>query len=196
MNDRQRLGLLRAARKQLRQTTKGYQERGPHWGPANEALDKLEADLKTVAKPVPKVPSLGPIKAGGRSVLQMDCTHITDGLGWPAFDDIGYPGTHVIAPEDLVVYDNTSNAQGGDAFYVEGVSGIRYWVAHITTVPAQGRRFKKGERMTTISSQHSVPHVHCGVDARKLLKGKHLKTKYDYTHGAPLIGTQLTQALL
>lgn len=194
MNDKQRLALLRVARKELRQTEKGYHEQGPHWGPANAALDKLEADLKSTVKPPPKVPNLGPIKAGGRSVLQQDCTHITDGLGWPAFDDIGPPGTSVIAPEDVLVYDSTSNAQGGDAFYVEGVSGIRYWVAHITTVPAQGRRFKKGEKMTTISSQHKVPHVHLGIDARKLLNGKHLRTHYDYSHGAPLIGTQLAAA--
>jgi hypothetical protein len=100
----------------------------------------------------------------------------------------------VLAPEDCRVDDNTSGAQGGDAFYLRGDSGMRYWIGHIAAVPALGTRFRKGQKMTTISADHSVPHVHVGIDARPLL-GRHLVAHRNYTHGAPLIGTQLTAAL-
>ena len=92
-----------------------------------------------------------------------------------------------------MVDDNTSGAQGGNAFYITGASGIRYWVGHITSVPALNKRFAKGAKMTAISADHPVPHVHLGVDARKLL-GHHLISATNYTHSAPAIGIQLAKA--
>ena len=193
MTDAQRLKTLRDARKHLRQTTKGYNKVGSEWRAADKLLDQLEADLKP-KKPSTRVPNLGPILQGGKSLMLQDCTHLTDGLGWPALDDMGAPGRAVVAPEACVVDDDTSGAQGGDAFYIKGASGIRYWVGHITTVPRQGTKFRKGQKMTTISPEHRAPHCHLGIDARPLI-GRHLISHTDYTHGAPLIGVQLTKAL-
>lgn len=194
MTDRQRLVLLRDAVRELKLTGQGYHQwskdrQGGHWSRALAVLGRLELDL------MPGLGNLGPIIKGGKSILLHDCTHITDGLGWPAFDDAptftkadaGHP---VLAPENCQVYDNTSSAQGGDAFYVVGDSGLKYWVGHITTVPALNKRFTKGEKMTGISGEHPRPHVHLGIDARPLL-GHHLVSKTNYTHGAPKIGVQL-----
>lgn len=132
---------------------------------------------------------LGPIVPGERSVLDFSCTHMTSGLGWPAFDTGWDAYEPVIAPEACYVYDDTSDAQGGDAFYVRGDSGLRYWVAHITTVPALGRRFRRGEVMTRISPEHKTPHVHVAIDARPVL-GRHLTSEKWYRLGAPPIGLQ------
>lgn len=191
MTNRQRDALLRSAMADLRKTTKGYTfaPNGVHWRRAFAKLDRLQADLGR-----PPVPNLGPIVAGGVPLLDQDCTHLTSGLGWPALDDGFKIGRAVVAPEACVVTDNTSSAQGGDAFYVRGASGIDYWVAHITTVPALGARFAKGATMTRISADHPRPHVHVGIDARALI-GKHLESHTNYTHGAPTIGAQLTKAL-
>ena len=194
MTDRQRLVLLRDAVRELKLTGQGYHQwskdrQGGHWSRALAVLGRLELDL------MPGLGNLGPIIKGGKSILLHDCTHITSGLGWPAFDDAptftkadaGHP---VLAPENCEVYDNTSSAQGGDAFYVIGDSGLKYWVGHITTVPALHKRFKRGEKMTGISGEHARPHVHLAIDARPLL-GHHLVSKTNYSHGAPKIGVQL-----
>ena len=188
MTDKQRLAKLVEAERRLKLTTRGYSPNGVHWRTAMALIDEVEADLAS------HVPNLGPIVQDGKSILLQDCTHITDGLGWPAFDDGFQAGRAVIAPEACVVDDNTSSAQGGDAFYITGSSGIRYWVGHITSVPALNKRFAKGARMTTISADHPRPHVHLGVDARKLL-GHHLISHTDYTHGAPTIGAQLARGI-
>jgi hypothetical protein len=191
MTDRQRLAKLVECEQALKRTTRGYNPNGVHWRTAMTLLDEVEADLAASL-----VPMLGPIVAGGKSVLLQDCTHITSGLGWPAFDDGWIAGKAVVAPEVCVVDDNTSSAAGGgDAFYVKGASGIRYYVAHITTVPAQGKRFAKGATMTRISPEHARDHVHLGIDARPLI-GRHLVAHDDYTHGAPLIGVQLRQGMV
>lgn len=135
--------------------------------------------------------ALGPILVGGVSILAQDCTHLTTGLGWPAFDTgFAQIGLGVVAPEPLVVYDNTSSAMGGDAFYCRGDSGLEYWVAHISTVPAQGARFAAGQIMTRISADSAMPHVHLAINAVPVL-GRPLVSRDNYTHGAPLIGDQL-----
>ena len=194
MTDKQRTVLLKSAMADLRKTEQGYKDSptGPHWRNALRKLEQLQDDLQPV--PVTAVPALGPISKNGRSVLQHDCTHITSALGWPAFDDGFRIGLEILAPEQCVVYDNTSSSQGGDAFYIRGASGIQYWVAHITTVPRQNAKFKKGQVMSRISSDHPRPHVHLAVDARALL-GHHLKAHTDYTHGAPTIGQQLAAGM-
>jgi len=189
VTDKQRLAKVRQARVAYRKTTRGYTPGGVHWRTVDRLLDELERDLAR-----PPVPPLGPIVQGGKSILLEDCTHLTSGLGWPAFDAGFKVGLAVVAPEACVVDDDTSSSQGGDAFYVKGVSGIRYWVAHITAVPRLGTAFRKGQKMTTISADHPRPHVHLAVDARALLGGKHLESHTNYTHGAPTIGQQLAKA--
>lgn len=186
MTKKQKLNAVRRAITHLREA-EGYNPTGPHYKAVMDTLKKLEREYA----PKSSVPALGPIVAGGASVLAQDCTHFTSGLDWPAFDDGWAAGKAVIAPEDGVVDDNTSGAQGGDAFYFQGDSGIRYWIGHITRVPAQGTRFAKGAAMTTISSDHPRPHVHLGLDVRKLTGGRHLISHTNYTHGAPTIGEQL-----
>lgn len=168
--------------------------------PYFDAYGKARYRLFRPPPPKPEIPELGPIIDGGKSVLLHDCTHLTSGLEWPAFDDAKFfdkrdVGRAVLAPEDCVVDDNTSGAAGGDAFYITGASGLRYWVGHISTVPKLGAKFKKGATMTEISSEHSRPHVHLGIDARPLI-GHHLISHDDYTHGAPTVGAQLEAALL
>lgn len=190
MTDKQRLALLNQLEEKLKRTQRGYTPNGVNWRSAMVILDELQADAAG-----PAVPALGPIVAGGKSILLQDCTHVTSGLGWPAFDDGWVAGKAVIAPEDCVVDDDTSSAAGGgDAFYVKGDSGLRYYIGHITTVPALNKRFVKGATMTLISPEHVRDHVHLGIDARPLI-GRHLVAHTDYTHGAPLIGVQLAKAL-
>jgi hypothetical protein len=191
VNDKQRLTLLNSAMADLRKTKKGYDRTAPNWDNAFDKLHKLAIDLRP---DVSKVPALGPIVKGEKSILLHDCTHYTSGIGWPAFDEMADPGAWVLAPEACIVYDNTSGAQGGDAFYFRGASGMLYWVGHIAAVPVQGRTFKKGEKMTTVSSQHPRPHAHLAINSVPLI-GHHLISRTDYSHGAPLIGKQLAAAL-
>jgi hypothetical protein len=192
MNDSARLKLLKEAEAALKATKVGYPKtlsKNPHWREAMGKLHKVMADLDEAA-----IPQLGPIVPDGVPVLLQDCTHITDGLGWPAFDDgFGHVGAPVFAPERVRVYDNTSGAQGGDAFYLVGDSTIRYWVGHILEIPRLNAVFVKGQKMTTIA-RTARPHVHLGIDARPLI-GHHLLSHTDYTHGAPKIGVQLAAAM-
>lgn len=196
MSDKQRLAKLVSARQDFKSTKKGYDEKplGPNWVAGMRDLDAVIADIS--ADVSLRVPRLGKVtkQTKVKILLSQDLTHYTDGLGWPALDEMGKPGTPVIAPEDCIVYDNTSSAQGGDAFYIRGASGLKYWVAHIAAVPAQGRQFRKGQTMTTISRDHPRPHLHLAIDARELI-GKHLVAHTNYTHGGPLIGVQLAAAL-
>jgi hypothetical protein len=190
MTNKELLVKLRSAHADLRKT-EGFNPEGVHWRNALRKIKEIEAALT----PQPsRVPNLGPIVAGGRSILLYDCTHITDGVGWPAFDHVCAAGTPVLAPESIMIYDNTSGAQGGDAFYGRGASGMRYWFGHIAHVPRQGMVFAKGKVMTVVSSDHPHPHVHLGIDAKPLI-GRALISHTDYTHGAPLIGKQLAWAL-
>lgn len=191
LTNKQRLNAIRRIRTHLKKA-EGFNPEGGHYKAILRDLEVLERDASPA--PHPKVPLLGPIVKDGKSVLLQDCTHITDGLGWPAFDDGFRVGLAIVAPEAGYVDDNTSSAQGGNAFYFTGNSGIRYWIGHIAEVPKLNQRFKKGEVMTHISADHPRPHVHLGLDARKLLHGKHLESHTNYTHGAPLIGAQLAKA--
>jgi hypothetical protein len=196
VTDKQRAALLSRARKHLRQTTRGYNETGSEWKAAIKLLDELEADLA----PKTNVPALGPVLRGGSSILEEDLTHDTGGIpDYPAFDaGFGDVGRDVIAPEALEITDDTSGSQGGDAFYARGKSGIEYWFGHITHVPKQGTKFRKGQKMTEIAPRelphHRTPHLHLAVDARPLI-GHVLLHKIGYQHGAPTIGAQLKKAL-
>lgn len=143
--------------------------------------------------PLHKVPDLGPIYRGGRSLLLQDLTHETGGVpGYPAFDDGWKAGRAVIAPERILVTQQ-SGAQGGDAFYCRGDSTIEYWIGHVVTAPATGTRFRKGATLGTIANipyYDGGPHVHTGIDAKPLI-GHELVHKTNYTHGAPTVGEQI-----
>ena len=165
------------------------------------AFDQLSISLmQQAAKPTPKprpvLPPLGPLSAGGKSLLYQDCTHATDGINYyPAFDDVFGAGRTVIAPEPLTV-TRQGGSNPGHAFYADGLSGIRYWFGHLTASPAVGTKFKKGQKIGTVFSFYAS-HVHCGVNVEKLWgTRKQLVHRTNYTHGAPLIGTQLAAKLV
>jgi hypothetical protein len=198
VTDKQRLALLRKARSELKLTKAGYDPEGGHWRRAFGTLQALEDDLAKPPKPKPspKVPNLGPVWRGGKSVLLHDLTHATGGIPlYPAFDDAFVAGRAIIAPEALVV-TKQSSSRPGDAFYAKGASGIRYWFGHLVSAPATGRRFRKGETVGIVLN-HSIgggPHVHVGINVEDLLgAGRQLEHRTNYTHGAVPIGKQLAK---
>jgi hypothetical protein len=194
VNDKQRVARLDKALAALKKTTRGYTPEGVHWRTALEHLRALRADLQSVSR----VPALGPVVRGGKTILAHDLTHATSGVpGFPAFDDgFGAAGLAVLAPEPLVVY-RQSGAQGGDAFYARGDSRIEYWFGHVDQAPATGARFRKGQtmaRIARIGQDDGGPHVHVGINARPLI-GRDLRHRTNYSHGAPTVGAQLAEAL-
>lgn len=197
MTNQQRDLLLRSAMADLRKTTFGYRLRptGIHWRNAFRKLDALQADLG-----VPPVPHLGPVLEGDKPMLDYAPTHNTDGVpDHPAFDTgFGQAGRWIIAPETITV-QKQSSAQGGDAIYARGASGIDYWIGHIGVAPATGKTFRRGERISRIADQSGTDHVHWGLDVRALT-GKSLLygrngNGPDYTFGAETIGVQLSRML-
>ncbi len=201
MTDATRRKLLVSALAELRKTKEGYDPTGGHWRRAFGALQALDDDLKPAPKPpkpADKVPALGPVWEGGKSVLLHDLTHPTSGIPlYPAFDDTFIAGRVIIAPEALVV-TKQSSSRPGDAFYAEGVSELRYWFGHLVSAPATGRTFDKGEKIGVVLD-HAIgggPHVHVGINVERLLgRGKELAHKTNYAHGSPTIGAQLRKAL-
>lgn len=151
-------------------------------------------------KAAPRVPALGPVEPGGRSILEFDLTHVTGGLSaYPAFDGPFGAGKTIIAPEKLTVTRLSSARRrdgnpNGKAFYATGVSGLRYWFGHIEQIPALGAVIPKGGKVGVVSANHEVPHLHVGIDAQDLI-GKPLFSRTDYQHGGPTIGEQLERAL-
>jgi hypothetical protein len=192
VTDKQRLNTLRRAREHLKKTVIGYHPTGGHWGEAMDLLDALDEDLSGAPPASAKVPLLGPVVAGGSSILAQDLTHETSGIPlYPAFDDGWIIGRSVIAPEGLVV-TKQSSARGGDAFYATGESGIKYWFGHVGQTPLTGKKFRRGVEMAKISSDHPRPHVHVGINVEALIgSGEELAHHSNYTHGAPTVGAQL-----
>jgi hypothetical protein len=197
LTNKQLDALIRSARADFRKTELGYKQNpdGPNW---TRGMAKLERALDALGRP--PVPALGPVLEDGLPMLLMAPTHNTDGVpNYPAFDTgFGQAGRWVLAPE-LLTIQRQSGAQGGDAVFARGRSGIDYWIGHIGTSPANGRVFKKGERISRIADQSGTDHVHWGLDVRPLT-GKSLLygrngNGPDYTWGAPTIGAQLTKAL-
>jgi len=187
----------------LKATTKGYDPFAPNWRAAMKLIDGVEAQLHQ-----PPVPNLGPVVRGDKSVLLWAPTHNTDGVkrrtgsDYPAFDSaFGEVGAVVVAPERLKV-TRQSSAQGADAFYATGVSGLRYWFGHIVSSPATGTWVDKGQRISVvarIAAADGGPHLHLGIDARNVI-GRELRWGRngrgpDYTFGSPTIGKQLAAAL-
>lgn len=199
MTDKQRLELLRAANKELKLTTQGYVQwvddgkQGGHWAKAMLALNKLEDDLSP-----PLLPLLGPIRRGGKSMLEYQLTHNTDGIPlYPAFDDNWGVGTIAIAPEPLTVITPYTSSNPGAAFYARGESKLKYWIGHITRSPSIGTKFVKGQEIGRSVAQSGAEHTHWGINAETLIgAGKQLRYGRDgdgpdYTYGSPKIGVQL-----
>jgi peptidoglycan hydrolase-like protein with peptidoglycan-binding domain len=162
---------------------------------AGEAVfDQKAASLYKTYHPPDKVPDLGPVFSGSKSVLKQDLTHATSGIPlYPAWDDAFGQGKTIIAPEDIKI-TKASSSNPGDACYAEGKSGLRYWFGHLTTAPAVGAKIAKGKKIgvTCANSMGGGPHVHVGVNVEKLWgSGKQMTHKTSYSHGAPLIGDQL-----
>ncbi len=196
MTDKQRLALVRQAQRELVLTT-NFDPKGGHWRRAFGALQALEDDLAEQPE-VPKVPDLGPVWRGGKSILLHDLTHATGGIPlYPAFDDAFVAGCKIIAPEAITV-TKQSSSRPGDAFYAKGASKIRYWFAHLVSAPATGRKFRKSETIGVVLD-HDIgggPHVHVGIIVEDLLgRGKQLEYHTNYTHGGGLIGDQLREEL-
>jgi len=203
MNDKQRLELLRDAKKELMLTKQGFQQWdenhvGTHWPTAMRKLERLEEDLL----PNP-LPPLGPIRRGGKSLLLYQLTHNTDGIPlYPAFDDNWGSGSISIAPEPMVVITPYTSANPGAAFYARGASKLEYWIGHLTRSPSIGTRFVKGQEIGRSVAQTGAEHTHWGINAEAFLGAGH-QLRYgrngngpDYTTGAPAIGVQLRNALL
>jgi hypothetical protein len=195
MTDKQLAALLKSCRADLKKTREGYvtHHDGPWW---SKAMPKLDTAIKWLERPA--VPPLGPVLEDGLDILLLAPTHNTDGVPHhPAFDTgFGQAGRWVIAPEKLTV-TRQSNALGGDAVFAAGVSGIDYWIGHISPAPGTGRTFRKGERLARIANQAATDHVHWGLDVRRLI-GKDLLygangNGPDYTWGSPTIGAQLAR---
>mgnify|MGYP001576749246 CR=1 FL=1 len=165
-----------------------------------DAFDELARDLfrSYEGKPkLPPVPDLGPIHAGGQTVLEHDLTHATSGIpDYPAFDDAFTEGREIVAPEPMRV-TRPSSSRPGLAFYATGDSKIRYWFGHLDRTHAAGRKFAKGDLVGRVAPNNigGGPHVHVGVDARALTGGKVLAHHTNYTHGAATVGEQLRRAL-
>ena len=155
-----------------------------------DAYSKWVYRTWNASSPPPPVPWLGPAVAGGVPVSDHRLTHVTDGIaGYPAYDDGWIAGRLVLAPENLVVTEQ-SGSQGGDAFYAQGDSRIRHWFGHVLYAPATGKRFLRGQAMTSIANipqYQGGPHLHHGLNAREL--GVELRaTGYG---GGPTVNEQL-----
>lgn len=139
---------------------------------------------------------VGPVFRAGVSILQHDLTHETSGIPlYPAFDDAFGAGIAIIAPEPITV-TRASSSNPGDAFYADGVSGLRYWFGHLVLAPSVGSKFEKGQTVgkTCVNKQGGGPHVHVGVNVERLWgKGMQLLHRTNYTHGAPTVGSQLAR---
>ncbi len=169
---------------------------------ADWAFDPVSINLmkQAAAEPTrPALPPLGPVTPGGKSVLDHDCTHSTSGIRYyPAFDDAFGQGVACIAPEPMTV-TKISSSRPGVAFYAEGVSGIRYWFGHLTSAPAVGKKFTKGQRFGTTCKNNlgGGPHLHAAVNVEKLWgRYQQLIHHTNYTHGAPKIGVQLAAKMV
>jgi hypothetical protein len=205
VNDKQRLALVKEAKRHLKRTKKGWLEKpvggGSEWKDAMAALDRLERDLS--AKPAWE--NIGPITKPGASLLDMSLTHQTVGIPlFPAVDLAWGAGVPMYAPEIVVVDTKDTSASPGEALYLRGASGMRYWFGHLDRDHPLGKSFAKGALIAKTVNQPPgfVDHGHVGVNAEKFLgAGKQLKygrtgNGPDYSTGSPRIRTQLEESEL
>lgn len=205
MTDKQRLAVLRAARRELERTKEGYNPLGGHWQRANERLDRLENDLR----PAPALwANVGPVQPGGKSLLDMSLTHDTSGIPlFPAVDTAwgGGGGVELIAPEGCTVDRRDTSSSPGEAFFMSGRSSLDYWFGHLDRDWPLGHEFVKGDFIgKTLPIPGQSDHAHVGVNAEALLgKGKELlwggapsKPRRRYQLGSPTIREQLERLLV
>lgn len=201
MTPKQRLNAVRRARRHLHRAT-GYNPEGGHYKKVDAALDSLEASLKKDLRP--KWAVIGPVTYGGKSLLDMSLTHKTTGISlFPAVDLAWGSGVAMYAPENCVVDTKDTSANPGEALYLKGDSGMRYWFGHLDRDHPLGKKFSKGTYIAKTAYQpNKKAHGHVGVNAEAFLgRGKQLKygrtgAGPDYTIGAPTIREQLTLASL
>jgi hypothetical protein len=196
MTNRQRVAAIRRARRHL-QDSSGYRPNGIHYREIDKILNALEADFK----PKVKWDDIGPVTLGGASLLDMTLTHQTHGIPlFPAVDLAWGAGVSMYAPEPVTVDYRDTSANPGEALYMTGRSGMRYWFAHIDRDYILGTQFAKGAFLgkTVDTSKGGGPHGHVGVNGEVFL-GKGEQFKYgrdgdgpDYTLGAPTIRNQLS----
>ena len=205
MTDKQRLALVKDAKKHLKLTTKGWLEPpkggGTEWEAAMESLNKLERDLAAQ----PDWVNIGPVTKPGASLLDMSLTHKTVGIPlFPAVDLAWGAGVPMYAPEAVVVDTKDTSASPGEALYLRGASGMRYWFGHLDQDHPIGKSFRKGAIIARTVNQPPgmTDHGHVGVNAERFLgAGKQLKygktgNGPDYTTGSPRIRTQLAASEL
>lgn len=207
MTNKTRLNTLRRAITHLKNTRQGYDafERsgglGSEWNLAMDDLKALERDLvKSLVVPKPRWADIGPVTKGGASLLDMSLTHDTSGIAlFPAVDLAWGAGVSMYAPEPVTVDTKDTSANPGEALYLTGRSGMRYWFAHIDRDYKLGTKFAAGAFLgkTVDTSKGGGPHGHVGVNGEAFL-GKGKQFKYgrdgdgpDYTLGAPTIRNQL-----
>ena len=193
MTDKQIVASVRRARQHLKAAT-GYNPEGPHYIAVLTELALLEQEHLP-----PKLPNLGKVDEEGGSILDMDFTHLTTGLGWPAFDTNFGAGDTFLAPEDMVVDTKDSSAHPGEAIYCTGKSGIRYWFAHLQDDHPLGKKFLKGQVVgkTIATNIGGGPHLHLAINIIPLT-GRHARygrdgNGPDYTHGPYTLRTELSR---
>lgn len=203
MTTKQRLVAVRRARRHLRAAT-GYDPKGPHYAAVDDVHDALEADFLREMEP-PKRPweAIGPVYPGGPSLLDMVPTHDTSGVPLFAATDTAWGkngGVVCIAPEDCVVDTKDTSASPGEALYLTGTSGMRYWVGHLDRDWPVGKRFKRGDVLgKTLPIVGDSDHAHWGVNGEAFLgKGKEFawggapgKPRRRYQAGSPTYREQL-----
>lgn len=186
------------ARRSLHAAT-GYNPLGGHYRDVDRYLNSVEAEMKR--RITPPLPDLGPLYAGAPGTLDLDFTHMTSGLGWPAFDvaltgDPG-PSTIIIAPERMTVDTKDSSASPGEAIYTTGASKIRWWFAHLVDDHPLGKVFQKGDVIgkTLPTTVGGGTHLHLAVNIIPVT-GRHARYGRDgdgpqYTHGPYTLRTEL-----
>lgn len=197
LSDKQILTETKRARRELHAAT-GYKPNGGHYREVDKYLNRVEAEM--IAR-IPTLPNLGPLWVGAPSTLDSDFTHMTSGLGWPAWDTAltGDPGPSkpILAPELLTVDTKDSSAHPGEAFYVTGASGIRWWFAHLDRDWPLGTKLAKGvvigKTLPTSVGGGTHLHVACNIIP---VTGRHARYGANgdgpqYTHGPYTLRTEL-----
>jgi hypothetical protein len=199
LTPKQQVLLAKRALRHLRDAD-GYKPRGVHYREVEEALLKFEANGFAQ---IQKIPNLGPMTPGGQSILDFDFTHLTTGLGWPAFD-LAFTGDDgrslpLIAPEAMTVDTKDSSAHPGEAFYATGASGIRYWIAHLKDDWPLGHRFRKGDKIgdTIPTDIGGGTHSHVAINLVPVT-GQHARYGANgngpqYTHGPYTLRRELAR---
>lgn len=201
MTNKQRVSAVRRARRHLH-AADGYKPSGGHYREVDNALNALEASLLKETRP--KWSGIGPVTAGGASLLDMSLTHKTSGIAlYPAIDLAWGAGVPIIAPEFVTVHFKDSSANPGEAVYLKGRSGMKYWLGHIDRDYTLGTTLAKGTFIgKTVQQPPGKSHGHLGVNAEAFLgAGKQLLygrdgNGPDYTLGAPTIRNQLLNSEL